>query len=352
MAKFDFMIYGAYGYTGKLLVEEALKKGKRPLLAGRSEEKLREVASATGLEYTVADLRNHDQLSEAVSSVKAVIHAAGPFIYTASPMQKACLEAGVHYLDVTGEIPVFEHTLSNDKKAREKGVALISGVGFDVVPTDSLALHVSNLVSDPVDLEIAFGGLGGLSPGTVKTFLRGIHAGTLVRRRGKLVRIKKGKRHHVLFHDRERPVMPISWGDLATAYHSTGIPNITVYTALSRRSFLFNPSALKVVSLAMRFSPVRKKIHNWVDRFVQGPDKRTRESSFAFVWARAANQKGQSAEGWLKLAEGYRFTALSSLAFISKVLRGDIAGAFTPSRAFGSDFVLEIEGTERFTRAG
>ncbi|KAB2863717.1 MAG: NAD(P)H-binding protein, partial [Anaerolineae bacterium] len=138
MANNRWILYGAYGYTGELVAEEALKRGHTPILAGRSAEKLIPLAERLGLEYRVFSLDDTPALKNALADVDLVFHAAGPFIYTASPMLDACIETGTHYVDITGEILVFRKTFKRDEAARQKNIALISGVGFDIIPTDCL----------------------------------------------------------------------------------------------------------------------------------------------------------------------------------------------------------------------
>ncbi len=340
----DWVIYGAYGYTGRLITEEALAQGHRPLLAGRSEEKLRRLASTHDLEYVAVDLKDRKGLKDMLSGVQLVVNAAGPFHYTARPMIRACLSTKRHYLDITGEIPVFEQVFALGRRARESEIALISGVGFDVVPTDCLASHVAERIDSPVELEIAFTGLGGVSTGTAKTFLRGAHAGTLVRRNGKLQPAHGRFRKRVHFSDKTRSVIPISWGDLSTAYRSTGIPDITTYTAVPEEvRHVFTP-VTGALSALSRTSWGRKIADAIVERFVKGPDARTRETSKSYVWARAVNGKGEGAEARFEGPEAYRLTAITTVMAVDRVLGGTIHGGLTPSQAFGNEFAEQIPG--------
>ena len=102
-----WMLYGANGYTGRLIIEEALKRGHRPLLAGRSAGPIEALAEETGLDHVVVDLGDPLALRESLSDIHTVLHAAGPFSATSQPMEAAALETGTHYLDITGEIAVY-----------------------------------------------------------------------------------------------------------------------------------------------------------------------------------------------------------------------------------------------------
>lgn len=339
------MIYGATGYTGQLLAEEAVRRGHRPLLAGRSPDRLRPLAEKLGLKWVAARLDDPQGLRQAVSRTRLVFHAAGPFVETSRPMIAACLEAGCHYIDVTGEIPVFQHTFSQHEAALQRSLTLISGAGFDVVPTDCLANHVAARFPGADTLEIAIAALGGASSGTMQSMLEMLPSGGRVRRDGRLQAYPFGQgARRLRFPDRERTVLPIPWGDLETAYRSTGIPNITTYMAFPRRQARLlrftSPFTQKLISIAA----IRRLARGWVARSITGPDKRTRQTARARAWARVT-RGSEHAEAWLETCEAYQFTAIAGVRCVEKVLAGCAPGALTPAQAFGSDFVFEIEGT-------
>jgi len=354
------MIYGAYGYSGRLVAEEALRRGHRPVLAGRSRAKLEPVAAALGLESVAVDLGDPAALRKALDGVTAVFHAAGPFVNTSEAMTRACLAAGADYLDITGEVPVFAKTLALDAAARDRGTLVMSGVGFDVVPTDCLAAHVAARVPGATELAIAIAGLSNLSAGTGKSMFDGALAGGLVRREGKLKPVPFGKgARRVRFLDRERSVLPIPWGDLETAYRTTGIPNITTYMAFPKglanaaeRTAGIGAMALPFARAVLGAGPIKRVIEQAIEARLPGPDEEARKGARSFVWVRAAGG-GREAEGWLESIDGYAFTAASGVRALEKVLAARAAGkkltgALTPALAFGADFVLEIEGTRRY----
>jgi len=350
-----WMIYGAYGYTGELVAREALRRGHRPLLAGRNESKLRAMAERLGLEAVALDLADAVALARALDGVSLVFHSAGPFVHTSEPMIRACLSAGVHYLDITGEIPVFQRTFEHDAEAKARGIVLLSGAGFDVVPTDCLAAHVARRVPGATTLDIAFAGLAQPSGGTAKSTFEGALAGGFLRRGGQLVPTALGKGgRRVRFADRERSVLPIPWGDLETAYRTTGIPNITTYMAVPSRvatvaktGWAIGAAAAPLARWLLGAGPVRRSIEQRIERTVKGPDDALRARSRSQIWARASNDAGQSAEAWLETLDGYTFTAVAGVRAVERVLASQVNGALTPALAFGSDFVLDLEGTSR-----
>lgn len=355
MTSESWMLYGAYGYTGALLAEEAVRRGQRPLLAGRDEARLRPLAARLGLDYRVLALDDPPVLHAAVAEVPLVLHAAGPYIHTGPPMLEACLAGGTHYLDITGEVAVLEQAFALDARARERGIAIIPGVGFDVVPTDCLAAYVAGQVADPTQLTLAIHALtqssAGTTKGMVETLARSAHG--LVRREGVLQPYPYGRGARAFrFHSGERPAAPIPWGDLVTAYHSTGIPNITVYMALAPgllRILRVAGGFAGVLSAALKIAPLRRLALTLVEQRVTGPDAVMRQTARASIYACAENARGERAEAWLETPEAYRLTAEAGIRAVEQAFARQPRGALTPAQAFGADFVLSVPETVRAT---
>jgi saccharopine dehydrogenase (NAD+, L-lysine-forming) len=297
------LLYGANGYTGRLIARRAVERGHRPVLAGRSPE-VREIAAALGLESRVFDLASPD-----LRGVAAVLNAAGPFARTAVPLVEACERAGVHYLDITGEIEVFEALHS-----RRPGIAVVPGVGFDVVPTDCLAAMLKDRLPGATHLELSFRSTGASSRGTTRAALEAARKGCRARIEGRIATVP---------WERRGGYLSIPWGDVSTAYHSTGIPNVRVWMA------------------APRWLPLARFLPLWVARFVSGPDAVRRSRSGAEIRGVVTDARGFRVEGSLSTPDGYDFTADAAVRAMEKELR---PGAWTPSRAFGSGFVLECDG--------
>jgi short subunit dehydrogenase-like uncharacterized protein len=347
----NWLLYGAYGYTGKLLAAEAVARGHRPVLGGRNEAKTAVIARQYNLDHVAFNLDDDDRARRVVADFDLVLHAAGPFIHTAEPMLQACLAGQAHYLDITGEIPVFQTTLSYDAHAHEQGVALISGVGFDIVPTDCLAAYVAAQLSDVTDLEIAFWGLSGASAGTTKTMLEmmtSLPQGSLVRRNGRLIPqpLGQGSKEIRFSNGKTRTALPIPWGDLATAPLSTGATNVTTYMAvrLPPGTGVIAPVATRL----MKIGPLRRMAQKAVDWTVAGPDEQTRQTARSYVWACARDAAGHSKEAWLETMEAYRLTAVAGIRAVENTLAQNPVGALTPALAFGPDFVLELPDTKRY----
>ncbi|MFX1337233.1 MAG: saccharopine dehydrogenase family protein [Promethearchaeota archaeon] len=336
--KKEWILYGAYGYTGKLIAREAISRGHRPVLGGRSPEKLIPLANELNLDYRVFDLENKIKLYKTISEFDLVFHAAGPYIHTSKPMVQACLKAGINYLDITGEIPVFEQNFKYDEEAREKGISIISGVGFDVLPTDCMAKYVSDQILNPTHLELAIAGEGGISPGTLKTIFEHTSTGLLIRENGKLTKLTPGNgAREVTFSDKIRTVTPTVWGDLITAYITTKIPNIIVYM----------PYSQTLVDLMKATRLKKDKVREWIEKNVHGPDEFTRNTARSYIWAKVSNNNGQEIQAWLETMEGYKFTAVAGVRSVEQVFKLSPKGTLTPALAFGKDFILKIPDTKR-----
>ena len=226
------LIYGSNGYTGQLVVEEALAAGVRPILAGRSAAAIEAQAAKYGLDSEVFSLDDLGAMDAALSPATVVIHCAGPFSHTAQAMAEACIRTGTHYLDITGEIEVFEAMAALGDEAKRANVMLMPGAGFDVVPSDCLAAHLKARLPSATELTLAFKAIGKPSRGTATTMIENLHKGGFVRRDGVITKVPSAwKKMNIDYGEGPELSMTIPWGDVSTAFYSTGIPNIEVYMA-------------------------------------------------------------------------------------------------------------------------
>ena len=344
-AKQPWLLYGANGYTGELIAREAVKRGMRPVLAGRSKSKIEKLATELKCDSAVFDLDDHTSLVAALQGVAAVLHCAGPFSQTARSMMQGCLATRVHYLDITGEISVFELAQSVDAKASRAGIVMCPGVGFDVVPTDCVALKLKIAMPDATHLALGFDSKSGLSKGTAKTAIESAGRGSFVRRDAQIIEVPLGSQtRRIDFGDGERLAVGIPWGDVSTAYHSTGIPNIEVFTAAS-------PQAVKRMSRANMLRPLLRQ--QWmksflkfaVERRVRPPDQAQRDNNPSFVWGEVRNAAGGIVTARLRTLNGYALTVASSLSIMNLVLTETLpAGYSTPSQLVGADFIGTLPG--------
>ena len=343
------LIYGSYGYTGNLIAEFACAKGLKPILAGRNESKLKSQAERLGLTYLCFSLSESEKLHQALARVSIVLHIAGPYAHTTKTMIAACIKQKTHYLDITGELEVFEWLATQDKDLKRAGIIAIPGTGFDVVPTDCLAAFLKAEMPNASHLELAFKGAGQISRGTALTMVENIDNGGMIRRNGQLTPVPSAyKTKEISFAGKKSLATTIPWGDVSTAYHSTGIPNIMVYTAVNQKTLAFIKSS-RYLGWLMGTAPVQQLLKGQVRKNVKGPSESTRENTKSYIWGMVKNGTTQKTiEATLITPEAYKLTALTCLRAAEKLLKNPIpAGFYTPSKAFGADFILEFEGVER-----
>ncbi|MGQ0647463.1 MAG: saccharopine dehydrogenase family protein [Gemmatimonadaceae bacterium] len=339
------LIYGANGYTGRLLVDECARRGLAPLIAARRADTLAPLTARHGFEARVASLDDPTALRAILDNVILVLHAAGPFFRTSEPMVNACLDRGVHYLDITGEIAVFERVKQRHDDAVARGVVLLPGVGFDVVPTDCVAAQLARRMPGATSLDLAFAGGGGVSRGTLKTMFLGAGRGGAIRKDGRITPVPLGwDRMTVPFHDRPREVVTIPWGDISTAYTSTGIPNIRTYTAMSRGAVRTARTVGRMHALFSR-RPVQRLVESLIDRTVEGPDAEQRASRRMQVWGRVTAAQGTTLTAVATTPEGYQLTAIAAIEAATRVLANSpTPGYHTPATAFGAHFLDSLPG--------
>ncbi|WP_338764823.1 saccharopine dehydrogenase NADP-binding domain-containing protein [Bernardetia sp. ABR2-2B] len=346
--KNNFLIYGAYGYTGELIAELAVKKGLQPILAGRNVEKTKALADILDLKWIAFEATDKTALKLALQreEIKVVLNCAGPFTKTVKEFIPACIAAKVHYLDITGEIEVFEYAKTQDKEAKEAEIMIMSGVGFDVVPSDCLAKFLKDELPTATHLELAFMGLAGVSQGTAITMVENAGAGGMIRENGTIKIVKTAYQTKVIDYGiKKMNSVAIPWGDVSTAFHSTQIPNIKVFMAQP-------PKAIKAMEMSSYFSFALK--NEFVKGFIKkkikerekGPNEEKRDNNHSYLWGKVTDGKN-TLEARLITPEGYKLTSIAALLITEKVLNSDYKmGYQTPSSTYGKNLILEVEGTE------
>ena len=343
-----WLIYGANGYTGELIAREAARRGMKPILAGRHRPAVEALAHELGLESRIFPADDATVLANGLKDCQLVLHCAGPFSHTARPMIDACLLTHTHYLDITGEIAVFEMAAAYDAVAKLANIRLLPGVGFDVVPTDCLAAQLKAQLPTATHLTLALRGLGVMSRGTTLTGLEGMAAGGTVRRAGKLTPVPTAwKTRYIDFGDGRGavPTITVPWGDVATAYYTTGIPNIEVYMAFKRRQLL---QLSRYFSWLLGSPIAQSYFRSQVKLMPRGPTAEQRARSTSTTWGEVCDDSGRVVTGRLTTPDGYSLTVLTALAIVEQTLGGRYPIGFqTPAQAYGADFILTIPGVTR-----
>ena len=344
----NILIYGANGYTAELIIELALGEGAQPILAGRSAQKLAPLATRHGLSYRVFALDDIGVIAGNLTGVAVVLNCAGPFSRTAKAMAEGCIAAGVHYLDITGEIDVFEALAALGPKAATAGVMLMPGTGFDVVPSDCLAAHLKRRLPDASALTLAFQAIGQPSHGTATTMVENVHRGGMIRCDGKLVAVASASSsREVDFGRGPVTTMCIPWGDVSTAWVSTAIPNIEVFMA-APLALRWMAKASRYLGAVMGSGVVQNLLKKQIDSGSAGPDAEQRQRGASHLWGQVRNAAGQTATSRLDTVEGYALTALTAWDVAKRTVTGAAQPGYrTPSLVFGADYILNFAGTTR-----
>ncbi len=342
------LIYGANGYTGALITRTAVEHGLRPLVAGRNRAAITSLAQQHDLDYRIFALEDTAALEAALREVQVVLLCAGPFAHTAERVASACLRTATQYMDITGEIAVFEALAGHDQAAKAAGVMLLPGAGFDVVPSDCLAAHLKRRLPTAQRLTLAFQSLSGVSRGTATTAIESIGQGGMVRRDGALRAVPPGHRTRMIDFGRG-PVrtVAIPWGDVATAYYSTSIPNIEVYMALPRAARWLMVASRPLAPL-LRSYAAQRILKRLIHMLPPGPGDVERARGMSLLWGAVEDAAGRRCVARMRTPEAYALTTHTALVIVERVLHGHAPAGFqTPSLAYGPDFVLEIDGVMR-----
>ena len=341
-----FLIYGANGYTGELITRFAVERGLSPVIAGRNAAAIDALAERYSLDHRVFSLDDAAAVDSALAEVDVVLHCAGPFSITSRPMVEACIRNGKHYTDITGEIAVFEACAVMGKKAEAAGVMTMPGVGFDVVPSDCLAVHLRDRLPDATHLTLAWYSKGRMSHGTQATMTMNVGKGGAIRKDGKITPVPAAwKTRDFDFDGVVKTGVTIPWGDVSTAYHSTGIPNIEVYTVVP-------PEAMRLMKVTrylgwlMATRPVQRYLQANIPP--GGPSDSERQRGQVLLWGEAVNGEGKRVSSRISVPDGYTVTALAALNIVEKIVAGDYTPGFqTPAKAYGADLILEIDTARR-----
>jgi short subunit dehydrogenase-like uncharacterized protein len=342
------IIYGSYGYTGTLIVQECRSKNLNVILSGRNPEALRKQSEQTNYPYEAVDLNDSKALKNLLSKGKVVIHCGGPFQFTAKVMADACLETKTHYTDITGESAVFDMLAKLDEAGKRSGIMIMPGTGFDVVPSDCLALHLKNKLPSATHLQLAFASSGGFSRGTARTMVEGLGYGGMIRKNGKLTIVPTGSlTKEIDYGSFKIPSLNIPWGDISTAWRSTGIPNIEVYIGSNKKQIAFARRS-NYINWLLRLRWVKDFLKRRIDKKPAGPSDEKRAKGKTYLWGKVWNDTGKECSARLETSDGYTLTAKSSVLIAEKILHENFkAGYQTPAMAYGADLIMELPGTQR-----
>jgi short subunit dehydrogenase-like uncharacterized protein len=338
------MVYGATGFSGRSIAERLCTAGHDVVVAGRSEAKVCDLARALGAPSRVFGLEDPAEAALGLAGIGVVLHAAGPFLETAVPMIEACARAGAHYLDLSGEWPVFSFAQRFGPAAADAGVMLMPGVGYLIVISDCLAAHAAKLVPEAALLRIAVSQPStAMSRGTLRSGLDLMANRVIVRRSGAVQAIPLGSlRKTFNFGAGERSSLGFSWPDVITGQHTTGVANIEAYveapTAFrlawrigAQAAEAFGETAFKAAS-----APVTAL---WPEQ----PSPAALEQSTHRVVVEAVDRWRRARRFGVLTPDGYSVTTLTAQAIVERVLGGEHPPGFqTPAGVFGAELMWNL----------
>lgn len=352
----SWMVYGAYGYTGHRIVRALLRRGHRPVLAGRDPGRLRALASEYGnLETRVFDANSSTNSPNLPGKGGLLINAAGPFAYTAVALARCCIESGCHYMDVGNEPEVLQELYKLNDRAAAAGVVLLPAAGFGATLSSCLALQLKVDMPDAHELDIMIApSTAGRGPGTQKTFLQGVLQGPAGVRNGvwqHLPRYGTVRRRRLPFG--HMTLVPAAIGDAEAARLTTNISHVTAHIGLGL------PPALAVcilngARLILNAPGIRQRVRKRITSpsgsgevptvaeasAVVAPEHRS------YVWAACRNRTGSERAIWVQAGEGYEVTADAVLSAAEAIGGGKVSrhGAHTAASAFGAEFLDQLGG--------
>lgn len=338
-----FLIYGANGYTGKLIAKQAAARGMSPIVAGRNREQIETLGRELGCESRVFALQG--DLRAQLEGVHVVLHCAGPYVATSAPMLDACVAARASYLDITGELPVFERIYARDAELRAVGITAVPGVGFDAVPTEGLAVLLKARMPDAFRVRIAIGSdRPATTRGTAKSAVEIAAQGVLVRVEGSLRPPPSGAKVEPFeLAGKSRRLIPFPGCELAAIYRSTGIANIEIGFAASLRGGGVVARQQRL-SWLLRAKPVRMLAQRVIERVVHDPTERDLREIRMHLRGDAWGPSGQRTL-FLDTPQGYALTVDTALACAERVLAGPVrSGALAPSQLLPTEAMLALPG--------
>lgn len=325
------LVYGVTGYTGRLISRRLAQQGVAHVVGGRRADAVAEWGRTVSMKTRSFGLEAVD-----LEGVSAILNCAAPFSQTARPLVDAALDAGVHYLDLAGEVAEHVALQERNAEATARGVMLMPGVGFGVVPTECAAVLAARALPAAQKLVIAYETVGGASRGTLETVLGGMSTPGVVRRGGALAPSLPAER--VLDLDIGGGMVRVATNpfraDMVSAFVSTGVADIETYATF--------PAPLRVLmrSSARSWSVVRGAIAMLVARAPEGPSEAERARGRTRILV-VAEKGDRRASVRVRGPEAYEFTARAAAAIVARI--GEAKPGFqTPSQVFGSHLLASL----------
>ncbi len=340
------LLYGATGFTGRSVAQAFSDAGIDVVLSGRNRVKLGELAESLQLPWKATRLDEPEVLDRLVASASMVLNAAGPFAGTCVPLVESCLRVRRHYVDLSGEYPSFSAIERYHPEAIENNVMLMPGAGFVVVPSDCLAVHLKNRMPEARYLRLAFSSVESFSRGTLRAMLNLVARNVVIRRHGSMTTVPVGRLQRCFdFGDGAVRGTAVSWADVITAWHSTGIPNIEVYAESDAwRMFMYQLGALQA---PFQTAGIRRAIDQFAQYWPEGPSAQTQDRATRQIVGEVTDPGMHTIRARMTLPDGYLITPPIALSICQRVLNRDWHQGFrTPAQVYGVGLLDDLEGVE------
>jgi short subunit dehydrogenase-like uncharacterized protein len=349
------VLYGATGYTGRLVVDELERRGLDYVLSGRDEAKLARLAGDRGAEARAVALDDEPALRELFADASVVISCAGPFTLAGDALVRAAIDTGTHYVDSTGEQPFIKMVFDNHGAAAERtGVALVPALGFDYAPGDCIAGLAARGHEPLEEVVLAYAVRGfGMSRGTMRSALEIAKGGDVVYTDGDWRPTPFGVfRANFDFPEPiGRQVMSrYPSGEVVTVPHHTRtrrvVSMITARTLAPHPTLApILPYTLPAAALTLR-TPLRGVLNRAIGALPEGPAEAERRSAEFTIVAVARGEDGAERRGVVRGSDMYGLTAVTLVhgAELMSSPGYDRAGALGPAAAYDPEAFLNFLG--------
>ncbi|NJP94858.1 NAD(P)H-binding protein [Nonomuraea sp. FMUSA5-5] len=329
-------VYGASGYTGRLVTAEARRRGLDVVVSGRDESRLREVAE--GAEVRVAGVDDAPALARAFEGCDVVVGCAGPFSEVGDPVVRAAIAAGAHYVDTSAEQLFLRHVFDTyAERAEQAGVSVVPAVGFDILPGDMIA-HLAGAEVEPLDeLTIAYQTNDfDMTRGTIRSSLQVLLDGDLAYEDGQW-RPAEGlavKRTSFTFpgQSEERPTARWPGAEIVTVPRHVRARRVEIITDAA----VFTPEMISLMQLPT---------DQWdavIGQLPEGPSEERRPVAEFTIVAEAIGVDGRRATGVVRATDIYGSAAVFTVEAARRLAAGEAkAGVLSPAQAFDSAAFLD-----------
>jgi short subunit dehydrogenase-like uncharacterized protein len=310
------LIYGATGFTGKLIAQEAVRRGIKFEIAGRDQAEVSAYAAQLNVPFHVFSVDDQEGWAKALAGKTSLLNVAGPFSATAEQAMNASITHKVNYIDISAEVDVYRLAESKDEAAKAAGIMILPGAGL-FVSYDPLAVHTAKRVNSPVLLRAGYKYSGGFSPGSIASSANIINAGLLVRKNGELVKMDKAD--PAVFDSGNGPeeYLLTPFGGTVLSYKSTGIKDIEEYFQMAL--------------------PASKPEGETVD----AADAEFKDKSILVI--EVTGDDGTVVRSKLEMDAGYGPTIFSSVEIVSRTLDGFLKVGFqSPASAYGEELLKAL----------